>query len=107
MSPPAPTTTNDRPSSSLNILLSTISGKGYIAEWFREHLGPDDTIIGTSNSRLTPGFASCDRAVLMPDIYSDEYIPALLELCAAEDISLMLSFLDLDVYKLSGYRHLF
>ena len=93
--------------SSLNLLLSTVSGKGEIAGWFREHLGPHGTIVGTSNARLTPGFAACDLSVLMPDIYSDEYIPAMLELCMEEDISMMLSFLDLDVFKLAAHRHLF
>ena len=88
----------------MNLLLSTVADMGYMAGWFRPHLGPGGTIVGTSNSHSTTGFSYCDRAVLMPDIVSDEYIPAVLELCRTEAIDLVLSFTDLDVVMLARHR---
>jgi carbamoyl-phosphate synthase large subunit len=88
----------------LNILFSCIGRRGYIADYFRAHLAPNDRIIGTSNSRLTPGFRNCDLAVLLPDIVSTDYLPALTRLCRDEDITALVSFFDPDINVLS--RHL-
>ena len=52
-----------------------------MAEWFREHLGSGDRLVVTTNTDHTGGFGSCDLVALMPDVESDEYIPAMLELC--------------------------
>ena len=91
----------------MNLLLSCIGRRGYIAEWFREHLEPGERIVGTSNTTWTPGFHGCDKAVLMPDVRSDQYIPALLNVCRAEKIDAVLSFFDLDVDIIARHRDLF
>lgn len=85
----------------MNLLFSTIGKRGYIAEYFREHLAPTDRIIGTGNTRWTPGFYRCDDVVLMPDIASDEYLPAVLDVCRDHEISAVLSFSDPDTTRLS------
>lgn len=87
----------------MNLLFSCIGKRGYMARLFREQLGPGDRIIGTSNTRWTPGFNACDKAYLMPDLVSPEYFPAVLELCRRERIDALLSFFDMDVHRLS--RH--
>jgi carbamoyl-phosphate synthase large subunit len=88
----------------MNFLFSCIGKRGYVARSFRPHLQSGDRIIGTSNTRWTPGFHSCDRGYVMPDIASPSYIPAVLELCKRERIQGLLSFFDLDVQRLSEYR---
>lgn len=88
----------------MNILLSCIGKRGYIARLFREHLGPRDRIIGTSNSPWTPGFVSCDEGVVMPDIAHPSYPDAVLELCRTRRIDVLLSFFDPDVHRLSRLR---
>lgn len=88
----------------MNILLSCIGRRGYIAEYFRVHLGPNDRIIGTSNSKWTPGFSVCDLGVILPDIVSSDYVPTLLKLCREQKVDAILSFFDPDVNILS--RHL-
>jgi carbamoyl-phosphate synthase large subunit len=40
----------------MNILFSCIGRRGYIAEYFRAYLEPNDRIIGTANSEWTSGF---------------------------------------------------
>ena len=91
----------------MNLLLSCIGRRGYIADWFREQLGPDDRIMGTTNNRWTPGLHACDRGVLLPDLGSDAYLPALLQLCRDERIGPVLSFVDSDVARIAGARDAF
>lgn len=91
----------------MNLLLSCIGRRGYMAEWFREHLAPGDHIVGTSNTPWTPGLHACDRGVLMPDVGSPEYLPSLLDLCVSERISGLLSFLDIDVDVIANARDSF
>ncbi len=87
----------------MNLLFSCIGKRGYVARLFREHLAAGDRIIGTSNTQWTPGFNSCDRSYLMPDLASPEYIPAVLELCRREQVDGLLSFFDMDVHRLSKH----
>ncbi len=88
----------------MNLLFSCIGKRGYIADFFREHLSPEDRIIGSSNTPWTPGFRHCDKSYILPDIASDEYIPAVKEVCRLESISAILSFFDPDTAALS--RHI-
>ena len=91
----------------MNLLLSCIGKRGYIADYLRPHLLPHEKIIGTSNTPWTPGFAQCDRGLLMPPIVSDEYAPAVLEACRRYEVGGLLSFYDPDVVALAGHRDTF
>jgi carbamoyl-phosphate synthase large subunit len=88
----------------MNLLFSCIGKRGYIARLFREHLAPGDRIIGTSNTRWTSGFAACDAGHLMPPIADPGYPDAVLDLCRRERIDGLLSFFDMDVHRLSGFK---
>ena len=88
----------------MNLLLSCVGKRGYIARLFREHLRPGDRIVGTSNTPWTPGFHACDVGVVMPDIDHPSYADAVLELCRRERIDALLSFFDPDVHRLSRMR---
>lgn len=87
----------------MNILLSCIGRRGYIADYFRVHLAPGDRIIGTSNSRWTPGFSACDCGVILPDINSPDYVPALMTLCREQNVQTILSFFDPDIDVLAQH----
>lgn len=88
----------------MNILLSCIGKRGYIADYFRGALPTGSKVIGTSNTEWTPGFASCDVSLVLPPIVSDEYVPALLDECRKHEVSGLLSLFDPDVHKLSAHR---
>lgn len=91
----------------MNLLLSCIGKRGYIADYFREILPVESKIIGTSNTEWTPGFSSCDVSLILPPIASDEYIPALLGECGKHGVSALLSLFDPDVQRLSEHRATF
>lgn len=87
----------------MNLLFSCIGKRGYIADFFREVLGPDDRIFGTGNAPWTPGFTACDAAFLLPDIGAPGYVEAVLTLCREQSIDALLSFHDLDVRTLAQH----
>jgi carbamoyl-phosphate synthase large subunit len=87
----------------VNLLFTCIGKRGYIADYFRDHLRPGERIIGTSHTPWTPGFRSCDVGLLMPPIASDEYVPAILDACRTHEIGGLLSFFDPDVAALSHH----
>jgi len=66
-------------------------------------------MIGTSdrhdrNTEFTSGFFHCDKSYIVPSIKEErQYIDALLHLCEAEKIDMLLSFYDYDTYILSKY----
>jgi carbamoyl-phosphate synthase large subunit len=87
----------------MNLLLSCIGKRGYIADYFRPHLRPGEKIIGTSHTAWTPGFQSCDLGLVLPPIASDDYVPALVDACKTYEIGGLLSFFDPDVVVLSEH----
>jgi len=60
-----------------------------------------DRIIGTSNTKWTPGFEHCDKNYILPNINDPNYLPSVFEVCKRESISGILSFFDPDVVALS------
>lgn len=85
----------------MNLLFSCIGKRGYIADFFRPHLSKGDRIVGTSNTKWTPGFEHCDQNYLLPDINDPDYIPKVLDICKQEEITAILSFFDPDVVELA------
>jgi carbamoyl-phosphate synthase large subunit len=91
----------------MNILLSCVGRRGYIAKYFKDCLQPEDIVIGTSNSEWTSGFEYCDLKLVIPAIDSPEYIPTLLQICEEKKVNLLLSFSDIDINILSNNKDKF
>ena len=88
----------------MNLLFSCIGKRGYIASYFRPHLTSGDRLVGTSNTKWTPGFCACDAAYIMPNLDSAEYHEAVLNLCDQESINGILTFLDPDIVRLAEIK---
>lgn len=91
----------------MNLLFSCIGRRGYVADYFRQHLRTGDRIIGTSHTDWTVGFRACDAGVVLPPIASGEYVAAVLDTCRRLEIDALLSFFDADVATLSGHLSAF
>jgi len=92
----------------MNILLSSIGRRGYIADYFRSVLPSESKIIGTTdrhslNSEFTVGLLSCDDSFILPSVKCSDYIDSLLELCQREKVSMMCSLFDQDCHVLSEH----
>jgi len=91
----------------MNILLSTIGRRSYIAEFFRA--AGVINVIGTTDrhgldSEFTVGLLSCNKGYILPSIESQDYVNAVLELCKVENVGMICSLYDQDCHILS--RHL-
>lgn len=86
-----------------NWLFSTIGKRAYIAEYLRE-ADPKAYVIGSGDTKFTPGFAACDEAILMPEIAAPEYLDAVRRLVREREITAVLSFSDPDVARLATIR---
>lgn len=84
-------------------LFSTIGKRGYIADYLRQ-ADPNVHIIGGGNNVLTPGFMSCDQAILLPAIHDPQYLSHIKEVVKTYKVDAILSFSDPDVAALSAIR---
>lgn len=87
----------------VNWFFSTIGKRGYIADYLRQ-ADPNVHIVGGGNNVLTPGFLSCDQAILLPAIHDPQYLSQIKEVVKAHKIDAILSFSDPDVAALSTIR---
>src|SRR3954451_986587 len=90
----------------MNIVLSCVGRRGYLARMLRE-ADPSVRLIGTSNSRLTPAFHECDECYVLPPIVSDEYPGNVLDLCRKTGANAIMSLYDADIDRLSPYCQAF
>ena len=87
----------------MNILLTSAGRRTYLVEYFKKALG-DEGRVYAANSQNSPALMCADGHIITPMIYSDEYIPFLLKQCRELEISLLVSFFDIDMPVLSRHR---
>lgn len=88
----------------MNLLISCIGKRGYVAEAFRPHLAPGDRILGTANTAWTPGFRACDAGFILPSATDEAYVPELLALCEREGVDALVCVEDFDLEVLARAR---
>lgn len=92
----------------MNILLSTIGRRSYIADFFKQVSPQAIQVIGTTDrhdidSEFTVGLLSCDRGYIVPSIANRDYVDAILDICRKEKIDLVCSLFDQDCHILSNH----
>lgn len=90
----------------MNVLLTSAGRRTYMAEYFRKALDGKGLVF-VSNSVPSPALMEGDGSFLTPVIYSDEYIPFLLEKCAENRIGLIVPLFDIDLPVLAAHREEF
>ena len=91
----------------MNILITSVGRRGYIVDYFKEALGGKGKVIVGNSSFLSPAFSHADEYVITPLIYSDEYIPFLLDYCIQKKINFVISMFDVDLLVLAKNKELF
>ncbi|MCD9470815.1 ATP-grasp domain-containing protein [Photobacterium phosphoreum] len=90
----------------MNILLTSTGRRTYLVEYFKQALNSDGKVFA-ANSNFTYSLSQADDYVLTPLIYSDEYIPFLLDYCIKNKIDVIISLFDIDLPILSKNIDLF
>lgn len=91
----------------MNILLTSVGRRSYLVDYFKEALGKGGEVYVSNSNGMNPAFCRADHSVITPLIYSDEYIPFLLDYCRKNHIAALLSLLDMDLPVLAAHREQF
>lgn len=91
----------------MNILLTSVGRRSYLAQYFREALNGTGLVIGANAVAKTCGLMACDAEEITPFAYDPDYIPALLNICEQYDIKLLFSLHDLDAPFIAEAREEF
>lgn len=93
-----------------NVLISSAGRRVALVEIFRrtlEHLGLSGSVLAADMSRLSSAAHSADRAFLVPPCSSDDFVPSMLEICAANGVGLIVPTLDPELPIYAEHRDRF
>ena len=91
----------------MNVLLTSVGRRSYLADYFREAMQGQGKIIGANMYAEAAGMYAVDIPIVTPPANHPEYVPFLLDVCYKYDVKLLCSLHDLDVFMLSQQRHRF
>lgn len=94
-------------SKDINILFTSVGRRSYLIKYFREALGGMGKIYATNSIEHSTAFKYVDDHAVSPLIYSEEYIPFLLDCCKKWDIKAIISLFDIDLMVLAKSRDRF
>jgi len=93
-----------------NILFTSVGRRVSLIRYFRralKELQLDGRIIGADASDRSPAFHITDASYLMPRVETVAYIPRLLEICAQEQVTIIIPLIDTELKVLAESRHQF
>lgn len=91
----------------MNVMLTSVGRRSYMVKYFKKAIGNNGKVYVCNSDPLSPAFSYADKSVLSPLIYSDEYIPFLVDYCKMHNISVVLSLFDIDQLVLAQNKSLF
>ncbi len=91
----------------MNVLLTSVGRRAYMVKYFKDALGAGGQVHVCNSDDLTVAFHYADKAVVSPLIYSDEYIPFLLNYCKENKIEILISLFDIDLLVLARNKEKF
>jgi carbamoyl-phosphate synthase large subunit len=90
----------------MNILLVSAGRRTYLVNYFKHALNGQGTV-HASNSIMTYTLTQADEHVITPAIYSNEYVPFLIDYCKKYNIMAIISLFDIDLPILAKNKCLF
>jgi len=88
----------------MRVLLSSVGRRGYLVKYFKQAVGNDGQVWGADSSRYTPAFQYCDKAVLLPEVSSSDYLDDLICLCKDNKIDIVVPLIDPELEVLAANR---
>lgn len=89
----------------MNVLLTSAGRRAYIVDYFKQAKGIGKVF--ASNSEYTIALKRADGYYISPLIYSEEYIPSILAFCKKNDVRVVLSLFDIDLFVLAQHMQEF
>lgn len=91
----------------MNVLLTSVGRRAYMVKYFKSAVGVDGQVHVCNSDDLTVAFQYADKSVVSPLIYSEEYIPFLLNYCRDNRIDMLVSLFDIDLPVLARHKEAF
>lgn len=88
----------------MNILITSVGRRSYMVKFFKNALNGKGLVHVSNSSDITPAFQVADRSIVTPLIYDDNYIPFLLKYCKKNQIDILISLFDIDLYVLASHK---
>lgn len=88
-------------------MFTSAGRRGYLLQYFREALNGGGTIHAVNSQPIVPVAYYADNFEISPPIYSEEYIPFLLNYCQKYEIGLIIPLFDPDLPVLAANSKLF
>lgn len=89
----------------LNILFTCAGRRNYLINYFKEAIGNDGSILAADMSISAPAMVDADIAILVPNIYNENYIEELKTIIKDHSIKAIISLNDLELPILAKYKH--
>lgn len=91
----------------MNLLLTSVGRRSYLVKYFKEIIGETGQVHVSNSSDCTPAFSCADKGMVTPLIYSEGYIPFLLQYCKENKIDALISLFDIDLPILAENKDTF
>lgn len=91
----------------MNILLTSVGRRSYLVDYFKKALNGNGLVIGANSDINTSAMQVVDKSYKVPYVNSDDYIPAILDICKSENIGLVVSLFDIDLPYLAKAKYKF
>lgn len=85
----------------INILILSAGTRNKIIQYFKKTLGENGKVIATDMSTIAPAIYEADKYYIVPRITEPGYIDIILDICKKENISGVLSLIDLELSLLA------
>ena len=91
----------------MNVLFTSSGRRGYMIRFAKEILGNTGRVYAANSSDKVSSFLFADETVVTPLIYSDDYIPFILDYCVNNSINMIIPLFDIDAEKIAKHRDTF
>ena len=95
---------------SCNVLISSAGRRVGLMQSFKaslQQLGLRGEVLATDMSRLSSASQLADRSFLVPKCTSEDFVPAMLDICQANDVQLLVPTIDTELHPLATSRDAF
>lgn len=91
----------------MNILFTCAGRRNYLINYCKQALNGQGKVLATDMSKLAPAMSDADISLIVPSIYSEDYISELLSIVKEYDINAIISLNDLELPILAHHKQAF
>lgn len=92
----------------MNILFTCAGRRNYLIKYFKSALKDiGGNVIAVDSDEFAPALFDADQTYKVPSVYDSSYKDALLEVCAVEQVDMLISLNDLELPVLTEYKEEF